>query len=549
MLIMKRYITLTVIAALCWGVSHAQQEGLPSRSLTIEGAYNPTMSRTDKIMPVPERRSSDHKPAEVSYLTASNPQTTLERRPMGAFSETSDDVKPERYSGLLRFGYGLRNNHDGVADFKWRISDRDELHVSGLLDAWASKPDGEWKSRMFNGDLSAVYSHRFNHFTVSADGAIGHSHFNYRPGVSLDSTKAELSSLMQKVNRSRFGLSLNGESNEIMWHFKAGMEFLSRNGLDLAGTERVNKERLVRVDAGAMMPFMGGTGGLDYRQKAAMYDWQGLYGCDYSGFTAITLAPYWRQSWGKLDASLGVNIDIRTRAGYKFLMSPMLTAQYDAGERIKLLAACTGGLADNDMRALSLISPYWSEQERIRDGYNIVNLSIGASYSQGTWLNVLVRGGYRHTIDDLFQVVDDSLIVTSSLIQEASDVFYVRMDANMLFADKAQVGMDLTCNGYTGKYKENSLALKPVLDASLFGRVNIMPGLDAMLTYRMMSFRKIDGERMPMINDVALSLDYDFRPNLSFYLTGNRLAGGDYFYYAGYRAIKPSVMIGATYRF
>ena len=54
---------------------------------------------------------------------------------------------------------------------------------------------------------------------------------------------------------------------------------------------------------------------------------------------------------------------------------------------------------------------------------------------------------------------------------------------------------------------------------------------------------------MPMINDLALTVDYDFRPNLSFYLTGSRLAGGDWFYYAGYRSIKPSVMVGATYRF
>jgi hypothetical protein len=65
----------------------------------------------------------------------------------------------------------------------------------------------------------------------------------------------------------------------------------------------------------------------------------------------------------------------------------------------------------------------------------------------------------------------------------------------------------------------------------------------------MMTFRKQAGERMPMINDLALTVDYDFRPNLSFYLTGSRLAGGDWYYYAGYRAIKPSVIVGATYRF
>ena len=54
---------------------------------------------------------------------------------------------------------------------------------------------------------------------------------------------------------------------------------------------------------------------------------------------------------------------------------------------------------------------------------------------------------------------------------------------------------------------------------------------------------------MPTVNDLSLTFDYDLRDNLSFYLTGNRLLGGDYYYYAGYRALKTSVMAGVTYRF
>ena len=549
-LIMKRYITLAVIAALCWNVARAQQDGLPSRSLTIEGTYNPTMTKTDKIMPVPDRPASERKPAAVSYLTDANPLTRMERNPMGAFSETSDDVKYSSYDGLVRFGYGLRNAHDGVLDFNWRISDRDELHVSGLLDAWASKPTSDWRSRMFNADMSAVYSHRFDHLIVSVDGALGHSHFNYRNGSSLDSAKTVLSSLMQKVNRGEFGVSLAGESDELKWYASAGMEFLSRHGLELAGTERTNKERLLRIKAGAEMPLLGGTGGLDYRQKTAMYDWQGVYGCNYSGFTTLTLSPYWKQSWSDLDAQLGVNVDVRTAAGHKFMASPMVTASYRLfDERFKLHAGLTGGLEDNSMRAVAEVSPYWSEVERIRDGYTLANISLGASFDQGSWLTLSAKAGYRHVIDDLFQTVQDSLIVTSLLVQEASDVLYARLDADLQFTDKAQVRMEITGNRYTGKYSEGVLMFKPVIDASMFGRVNIIPGLDALLTYRHLTYHKIDGVRMRSVNDLGLTFDYDFRPNLSFYLTGSRLAGGDYCYYAGYRAIKPSVLVGLTYRF
>jgi len=549
MTVMKRYMLSALVAVICWSGVWAQNDVLPSRSLTIEGAYNPEMSEQSKIMPVPQRPQTERQAAVVSYRTEANPHQGYGRNPMGVFGEQSDDVEQSNYYGLLRLGYGLRNVTDGLLDAGWRISERDLLTISGLMDGWSTKPVDDWKSKMFNGDLKAEYSHRFDSMTVALYGGYGLSRFNYREGKDTTAAILAASDFMQKTNRAEVGLRFNGAFNRVVWHLDAGMQWLNRDGLDLNGIKRDNSERLLRIDAGLELPLLGGTGGLDYIQKSASYKWQGIYGCDYSAFTTLTLSPYWKQTWGNLDTRLGLNLDVRTKAGNKFLMSPMLTATYNAGERISLLAGLTGGLKDNSMRTLADISPYWSETEQIRDGYEVVNASIGATYSQGTWLTATLRGGYRHTVDDLFQVVHDSLVVTSLLKQEASDVIYARLDADLLFTDRAQVKMDLTYNYYTGKYSDGILALKPVLDGSLFGKVNIMPGLDAMLTYRAMVFGNVDGKRMPMVNDVALTLDYDFRKNLSFYVTGNRLAGGNYYYYAGYRAIKPSVMIGATYRF
>jgi len=547
--IMRRYITLALIAVCCTGVIRAQQEGLPSRSLTIEGAYNPTMTGTEKLSPVPERRQTDHKPAQVSYITDSNPMTNLERHPMGAFSQSSDDVKQSIYSGLVRFGYGLRNVHDGVADFRWHISDRDDFHISGLLDAWASNPISDWRSRMLNGDLTARYTHRFDSFTFSLDATYGHSHFNYMPGADMDSAKSRLSSLMQKVNRGGVGVALKGSTNDVNWHFGAGMEFLSRNGLVLAGTDKDNRERLLRIEGGAEMPFKGGIGGVDYSQKTAIYDWQGLNGSDYGSFTTFTLSPYWRQTWGKLNAGFGLNLDVRTAAGHKVMLSPMITVSYDTNEQLRLLAGLTGGLQDNSMRTLGRISPYWSEEERIRDGYQLMNLSAGFAYRYGTWLNVSLKAGYRHTLDELFQVRAESLIVTSMLRQRSSDVLYARLDADLLFQDNTQIKLDMTYNDYLGRNIGAYMRYKPAFDGTLYGRTVLMPGLDLMLSYKLKAFHRVNGEAMPTVNDLALTLDYDIMDNLSVYVTGNRLAGGNYYYYAGYRAIRPSLVLGATYRF
>ena len=549
MTVMKRYILPVLMTVICWSGVRAQDDVLPSRSLTIEGSYNPSMSEQGKIMPVPERPQTQRQAATVSYRTEANPHKGYDRTPMGVFGEQSDDVKESSYYGLVRLGYGLRNVSDGLLDAGWRISDRDLLTISGLMDGWSTKPDGQWKSKMFNGDLKAEYSHRFDSLAIGLCGGYGHSGFNYREGKDTTAAIIDASNFNQKINRADVGLWVNGEFRNVEWHLDAGMQWLSRKGLNLNGNQADNKERLLRIDAGLEMPLLGGRGGLDYNQKTASYSWQGIYGTAYNNFTTLTFSPYWKQTWGNLDTRLGLNLDIRTAAGKKFLASPMLTASYNVGESFRLLAGITGGLRDNSMRTLAGISPYWSEMEQIRDGYETVNASIGAAYSQGTWLTLSLRGGYRHIMDDLFQVVHDSIIITSRLSQEGSDVMYARLDADMQFADKAQVRMEVTGNAYTGKYSDGVLALKPVVDGSLFGKVSIMPGLDAMLTYRAMVFGKVDGARMPMVNDVALTLDYDFRPNLSFYLTGNRLAGGNYYYWAGYRAVKPSVLAGLTYRF
>ena len=549
MTVMKRYILPVLMTVICWGGVKAQDDVLPSRSLTIEGSYNPSMSDQGKIMPVPERPRTERQAATVSYRTEANPHQGYERTPMGVFGEQSDDVKEKSYYGLIRLGYGLRNVTDGLLDAGWKISDRDLLTISGLMDGWSTKPDGQWKSKMFNSDLKLEYSHRFDSLTVGLYGAYGHSGFNYREGKDTTAAMLASSDLGVGINRAEAGLWLNGELRNVDWHLSAGMQWYTRKGLNLNGTDLTGSERLLRIDAGAELPLFGGTAGLDYRQKTASYDWTGLYGANYGNFTTLTLSPYWKITWRDIETRLGLNMDIRTGAGNKFLLSPMVTARYNVNEQIKVFAGVTGGIKDNSMRTLAGISPYWSETERIRDGYELMNSYIGATYSQGTWLTLSLRGGYRHTIDELFQTVQDSLIITSGLKQEGCDVFYARLDADMQFADRAQVKMDLTCNGYTGKYSDGILALKPVLEGSLFGKVNIIPGLDAMLTYRAMVFGKVDGNRMPMINDLALTFDYDFRPNLSFYLTGNRLAGGNYYYYAGYRAIKPSVLAGLTYRF
>ena len=547
--IMKRYITLAFIAAISWTAANAQSESLPSRSMTIEGAYNPSVTEAGKIMPLPEKTRTARQPASVSYLTSANPFTNIERSPMEVFGVESDGVVPRRLTGLIRLGYGTRNLNDGLFDLGWNISELDYLKLSGTMDGWDTKPGGEWKSLMFNSKIAADYEHRFNdRVLLGLSTGFGFSRFNYMPGRN----PALLTSgnLFQNTKEGSLSGYIRSVTREgVSFHFSVGGEWLMRNGLNLNGKVRNNKEGIVRISAGMEKPLKKGSFAIGYKQKTKVYRWWGLNGCRYDDFSAFTVFPSWKYENGGLRTSLGLNVDLRTNAGNVFLASPNATLEYDMSPRFGLQVGATGGLEEYDMRRLAVISPYWSEEECIKDGYNIVNLYGGMSFRFGGWLSMSAKIGYRYTIDEVFQTKADSLIVTSVLKQQTASVLFSRFDADLQFSDRIQVRMDLTYSNYLGEYPGHKMDLKPAFDANLFGRVNIFRGFDAMLSYRMMAFHRVGGESMPMVNDLSLTADYDLNRRLSLYATFKHLMGGDFYYYAGYRALNPAIMIGMSFRF
>lgn len=550
-LTMKRYVILAVIAALYCTATHAQSEILPSRSMTIEGEYNPLMTESGKIMPLPEKTRTVRRPAAVSYLTTPNPFSSLERSPMEVFGLESDRVERKRVDGLIRLGYGLRNVNEGLFDLHWNMTETDYVKLSGMTDGWNTKPDGDWRSQMNNGKIAAEYVHRFyNKMSLGINADLGFSRFNYMPGSRMDSVKMASSSLVQNSKEGSLSVCLSSVTiRDVSFFITGGGEWLIRDGLDLNGTVRSNKEGLIRFSAGVEKSIDKGAIGIGYRQKTALYGWTGLSGCNYQDFSAFTVTPYWNYGNGSLRTSVGLNVDLRTNAGHALLMSPCATLDYIVGSRFSLQLGATGGLEEYDMRTLARISPYWSEQSCITDGYNLVNLYGGLSFNQGSWFSLSAKAGYRHTIDEVFQTRADSLIVVSLLKQQTADVFYARFDADFQFSDRAQVRMDITYSDYLGSYPGRKMELKPAFDANLFGRVKLFKGFDAMLSYRMMAFHRVMGQSMPMVNDLSLTADYDLTDRWSFYATFKHLLGGDFYYYAGYRVHKPSVMLGTSFRF
>lgn len=546
---MNRYIMMAVLAAICWTGVDAQQS-LPSRSLTIEGNYNPTVTDAGKIMPVPEKAHNDRVPVKVSYLTQPILYDKLKRSPMAAFGFESDVVEPITWSGLVRLGYGLRNLNEGLFDFRWNPTEVDQIRLNGSMDGWNSMPDGKWRSRMFNSRVAAGYEHQFRFFKLGLDTDFGFSRYNFMPGSLMDSVKLAASNLTLNTKQgSLSGYIRSVKINDASFYLTGGGEWMIRDGLNLNGTVRGNKEGIVRLGAGIEKLLDNGYWGLDYRQKTKVYRWYGINGCSYQGYTELTLTPSWHYSKGRIDANLGFNVDLRTGAGEPFLASPLAGISYEINNTISLQASVTGGVQEYDMRNLAAVSPYWTEADCIRDGYNLIDVWTGISATPLGWLSMSAKVGFRHTIDELFQVRMDTIIMASLLRQQTADVLYARMDADMQFSDRVLLRMDVTYSNYLGMLIGHNMELKPAFDGNLFGKFCVMRGLDLLLSYRLMAFHSVNGVAMPTVNDLGLTADYDITDKFSIYATFNHLMGGDFYYYAGYRALKPGFMLGASYRF
>ncbi len=549
---MKRYSVSALLSIACAMTVQAQTNNeLPSRSMTVEGDYNPVFTEAAKIMPSPRKEEETKESVQVSYLTFANPYNQRIRQQMNVFGFGTDDIDAKRIIGLARIGYGFRNISDGIMDFGWKITDKDFLKLSGTLDGWKSKPDKSWRSDMFNSNISVGYTHQFRLFEASVKAGYGYSRYNYMPGSLMDSIKLAASNLFMDVRQGEMsGYIRTNPENDVSFYLSGSGEWMIRDGLIVNGTNRNNKEGLVRIGAGFNKRLDKGSLTLDYKQKTAVYSWYSMNnGSKYTNFTTFTVTPVWHYFKGDWETDLGFNLDLRTGAGDLFHASPSARVSYSLTDKFKILGSITGGLEEYDMRKLSVISPYWSEQECIRDGYTTFNALAGVSYSEPSAFSSFFGVGYRHTVDEVFQVAYDSLLITSVLKQQDAKVLYVKGALDWMYLEKAQFKLDFIYNNYLGSYLGHKMELKPAIDVTFFGKYDIMKGLDAMVTYRLMGFHRVSGEAMPVVNDLSLTANYDWNRNVSFYSTVKHMLGGNFYYYAGYRALKPSILVGVTCRF
>lgn len=547
---MNRNIVLALGALMVALPMVGQQSGW-ERSLTIEGQYNPNMGKENKLAPVPERRqSAPAQEVKVDYLTQEPAQASLEPRILNVLSESSNDPAYPSFDGYASFGYGLQNVAEGSVGLTWRLSQRDRLEFTAGLDQYNARTDG-WRQRLAGTQAGLSYTHSFDRFDIGAFGTLNYSHRNFRRGSVGNIIGIGADSLLQHSWYGIYGVQARSKADsKLQWTFGFSQEGLERRGLTIYDYTPNNDEMIFRVAASASMPFDFGTVSVDYRQKSVNRNWTSMYGYVYRDFSTFTLSPVWSTVLGEVKMDFGANLDFRSALGEKFMFSPKVNAEYAIDDQFTAWGRLDGGLEEHSMYSLSFISPYWSEYRPIRDGYTLARFEGGLKYSLAQVLTAGARLGMRYTKDELFQIADTrGIIATSQLIQNNASVIWSGFDVAWAMSGRFDAKAALELYSWTGKYDSYLLTYKPVAVAQIFAHANVYPGVDVSAEYRWQRFALNEGVRLNAINELELRADWKMRDDLSLYLKGANLLGRNFEYWAGYRALKPYALIGATINF
>lgn len=546
---MKGYILVTLGVMVAALPVAAQQAGW-ERSLVIEGQYDPNTGSESKLFPVVERRQAEPVQIKVEYQTQEPGKSRLEPRVMDVLSESSNDPQYPSFGGCASFGYGLQNVTDGSVDLLWHISKRDRLEFNAGLDGYNAVTD-QWRQRLMDTWGSISYTHSFDRFDLGAFGTLDYSHRNFKRGMIGEMIDLGEDSLMQHSWFGVYGVNARSKADApIQWTFGFSQENLERRGLTIYNYTPDNDETIFRIDASAAIPFDFGTVSLKIRQKSVNRNWTGMYGYVYHNFSACTLTPEWKTVMGKFRTGLGANFDFRSAMGEQFMFSPEVSIGYDINSRFTVWGRLNGGLEEHSMYSLSSVSPYWSERRPICDGYTLYRFESGIRYSLPSVITAGARLGMRYTKDELFQTADwRGRIVTSELLQDNASVMWTGFDVAWAMGSRFDAKAALELYSWTGHYDDGLLAYKPVAVAQLSGHANVCPGVDVSAQYNWQRFALSGCQRLDAINELELRADWRIRDNLSVYMNAANLLGRDFQYWAGYSALKPYAMLGATVRF
>lgn len=551
----------------------AKKDTTMNRTVVVEQEYNPDIMDASKVNVLPKVEEPTVSKKEVEYATTLFPATSIPADLMRPY--IGKEIQPNSKPGYIRAGYGNYGNLDVLANYLFRLSDKDKLNVRFQMDGMDGKltmplGDEKWNAYYYRTRANVDYTHQFNKIDLNIAGNFGLSNFNLAPS---EPGKQKFTSgdfhLGLKSTDENYPLQFKAETNLMMYNRQNNNTFFFNDAL---GETQIHTKGWV---SGAISDEQSINIGLDMRNLIYNKDLKQGEIPVYENRTALALNPSYELNNDNWRLHVGANVDLSFGSGESFRVSPDVVAQYIFSDSYVLYAQATGGKMVNDFRRLETICPYALPVSPIQDTYEQINASLGFKMSPvpGLWFNLY--GGYQDLKDDLFQTIglpydnetpdsenpDSESSDSESSNSEASPFQYLNLgtaNSNNFYAGMkiSYEYKDIIALSAAGTYRnwdtkeDFALLLKPACEFNF--NVNFRPikELNVNIGYDYIGREKIeDFGKLSAVSDLHAGASYNVFKGVSVYARINNLLNKKYQYYLGYPTEGFNFLGGLSFSF
>ena len=541
-----------------------------NRTVIVEQQYNPDIMDAAKVNVLPKVEEPSVSKKEVEYATFTTPATSIPAGTIGAY--TGKEIQPGFIPGYVRLGYGNYGNLDVLANYLFRLSDRDKLNVNFKMDGMdgtLDMPFGDtrkWNAFYYRTRANVDYVHQFAKLDLNVAGNFGLSNFNYEPyGFKKQKfTSGDFHAGIHFIDETA-PLRFNAETNLLMYERQHNM--ISENDANTA-----IKETIIRTKGDV-------TGAINDQQSVTIalemnnllysgYTKNPSTGDEYfKNYTTLLVNPYYELNNDDWKLHIGANVDLSFGFDKSFRISPDVTAQYIFSDSYIVYAKATGGKQLNDFRRLESLCPYGdsyfsttsaeSSNRRPYDTYEQLNASLGlkASPYPGIWFQLF--GGYQNLKNDLLysysSLSDTSIGTVNTMLaftQIHTDNVYAGIKLTYDYKDVLSLSAHYIYRNWNSDNNEYLLAVKPENEASISLNVHPTSALQLNAGFDYIS-RKEEATSFNMsdISDLHIGASYNVFKGVSVYAQVHNLLNKKYQYYLGYPAEGFNFLGGLSFRF
>ena len=563
------------------GMVQAQEQrndSVVNRIIVIENEYTPEIMDASKIntLPAAPAPAVQQQAAEYAITT-----TSILEYPVFIGEYIYVPVSPEKTApGLVRLGYGNYNNLDALANYRFRLSERDRLDAFFSMNGMKGKldnlyePGEKWKAHYYRTRASLDYRHQFNNVEFQTAGQFGLSNFNTLPMPPYsdlsDNQKFTSGSVKIGAQSTTNQLPMNFITSGEVLIFKRKHEFMS--GESREGIFRLKGDLFAPIDANGQLRNQVIGLQVEMNNTFNHSDYVDLFQFDpnntrvnvgndnstriyLKNFTTVDLTPYYQMDNGTWKIRAGMHIDLAFNFGTKIRVSPDVMAQYTIAKNYLGYIKATGGRVLNDFYRLETVNPYAMMTEQPLNTYEQVNAAIGFKGSpvDGLWFHIAV--GFQDLKDDLY---------TSMMTTEMNDKYYhyskfentntqnttVTGEASYSFLNVFKTGLGVTYYSWTAD-NDHALGYKPQLEVNWSLDVRpveqLLIGAEFTHVKRCKPFEEV--ARVKAVNALGAKVSYNLFGGVSIYAQINNILSRKYEWYEGYAAERFNFLGGLSIKF